>query len=96
MALAVERQLPLKIVAPAFLAVSGKSKVERKNVQIDESIPALFNDGREPAPVAPAAPVPVEAIREEGGQHYVDLKLTTVNQDGKEVVSGSATARVDA
>ena len=38
----------------------------------------------------------VEAIREEGGQHYVDLKLTTVNQDGKEVVSGSATARVDA
>ena len=38
----------------------------------------------------------VDAIREEGGQHYVDLKLTTVNQDGKEVVSGSATARVDA
>src|ERR1035437_4135778 len=35
----------------------------------------------------------VEAIREEGGQHYVDLKLSTVNQDGKEVVSGSATAR---
>jgi hypothetical protein len=26
----------------------------------------------------------------------VDLKLSTVNQDGKEVVSGSATARVDA
>jgi acyl dehydratase len=38
----------------------------------------------------------VEAVREEGGQHYVDLKLSTVNQDGKEVVSGSATARVDA
>ena len=38
----------------------------------------------------------VEALREEAGQHYVDLKLSTVNQDGKEVVSGSATARVDA
>ena len=38
----------------------------------------------------------VEALREEAGQHYVDLKLSTVNQDGKEVISGSATARVDA
>jgi acyl dehydratase len=38
----------------------------------------------------------VEAIRDEGGQKLVDLKLSTVNQDGKEVVSGSATARIDA
>jgi acyl dehydratase len=38
----------------------------------------------------------VDAIREEGGQKLVDLKLSTVNQDGKEVVSGSATARIDA
>lgn len=37
----------------------------------------------------------VEAIREDAGQRLVDLKLTTVNQDGKEVVSGSATARID-
>jgi acyl dehydratase len=37
----------------------------------------------------------VEAVRSEGGQHFVDLKLSTVNQDGKEVVSGNATARVD-
>lgn len=37
----------------------------------------------------------VEAVRQENGQHFVDLKLSTVNQDGKEVVSGSATARVD-
>jgi acyl dehydratase len=37
----------------------------------------------------------VEAIRDEGGQKLVDLKLSTTNQDGKEVVSGSATARVD-
>src|SRR5215467_15394718 len=33
----------------------------------------------------------VAAIREEGGQHYVDLTLSTTNQDGKEVASGSAT-----
>ena len=37
----------------------------------------------------------VEAIRDEGGQKLVDLKLSTTNQDGKEVVSGSATARID-
>lgn len=38
----------------------------------------------------------VEAIRDEDGGKVVDLKLSTTNQDGKEVVSGSATARVDA
>ena len=37
----------------------------------------------------------VDAIREEDGQHYVDLAVSTVNQDGTEVVSGYATARVD-
>src|SRR5277367_3656073 len=37
----------------------------------------------------------VAAIREEGGQRYVDLTLSTTNQDGKEVVSGTATARID-
>ena len=37
----------------------------------------------------------VTALREEGGKHYVDLALSTTNQDGKEVVSGSASARID-
>ncbi len=37
----------------------------------------------------------IAAIREEGGQKLVDLTLSTKNQDGKEVVSGSATARID-
>ena len=37
----------------------------------------------------------VAALREEAGQHYVDLTLSTTNQDGKEVVSGTATARID-
>ena len=37
----------------------------------------------------------VTAIREEGGKHFVDLALSTTNQDGKEVASGSATARTD-
>ncbi len=37
----------------------------------------------------------VEAIRDEDGQKLVDLTLETVNQDGKAVVKGSATARVD-
>ena len=38
----------------------------------------------------------VEAIRDEDGGKVVDLKLSTTNQDGKEVVSGTATARLDA
>ena len=38
----------------------------------------------------------VAAIREEGGKRYVDLTLSTTNQDGKEVASGSATALIDA
>ena len=38
----------------------------------------------------------VEAIREEDGVSLVDLSVSTVNQDGAEVVKGSATARIDA
>ena len=38
----------------------------------------------------------VEAIRDEDGGKVVDLKLSTTNHDGKEVVTGSATARIDA
>src|ERR1700721_1765736 len=37
----------------------------------------------------------VTALREVAGQHYVDLTPSTKNQDGKEVVAGSATARID-
>jgi acyl dehydratase len=37
----------------------------------------------------------VEAIREEGGQHFVDLVVSTVNQEGQEVLSGYASARID-
>jgi acyl dehydratase len=37
----------------------------------------------------------VAAIRDDGGQKLVDLMISTKNQDGKEVVSGSATARIE-
>lgn len=33
----------------------------------------------------------IEDIREEGGQTLVDLKITTTNQDGATVITGSAT-----
>jgi len=36
----------------------------------------------------------VQEVREEGGQHYVDLTVETVNQNGETVVSGSATAKI--
>ncbi len=56
-------QLPLKIVAPAFLSTSKKPQGERKSVALDESIPALFSGGREPAveeaPAPASAPAPV-------------------------------------
>jgi acyl dehydratase len=38
----------------------------------------------------------VVEIRDDGGDKVVDLELATVNQDGKTVVTGSATARIDA
>ena len=37
----------------------------------------------------------VEKVREEDGQHFVELTVSTTNQDGTVVVSGSATARID-
>jgi len=37
----------------------------------------------------------VEAVREEGGQRFVDLKVSTVNQDSREVLNGYASARID-
>jgi acyl dehydratase len=38
----------------------------------------------------------VEAVREEDGQHLVDLVVRTTNQDGREVFTGHATARIEA
>jgi acyl dehydratase len=37
----------------------------------------------------------VTAVREQDGQHFVDLTLSTVNQDGREVAAGNASARID-
>lgn len=37
----------------------------------------------------------VTDIREENGEKLVDLDLETMNQDGKTVITGTATARVD-
>jgi acyl dehydratase len=37
----------------------------------------------------------VDGIRQEGGQYFVDLSLSTVNQAGEEVLSGYASARID-
>jgi acyl dehydratase len=37
----------------------------------------------------------VAALREREGEHFVDLTLSTINQDGREVASGTASARID-
>ena len=51
--------LPLKVVAPAFLAASRKPAAERKGIAMDESIPALFSGGRPPVEKPPAEKPPV-------------------------------------
>jgi acyl dehydratase len=38
----------------------------------------------------------VKAIKDEGGQKIVELDISTVNQDGVQVLSGYAEARIDA
>lgn len=38
----------------------------------------------------------VVAVREENGRHFADFSVTTVNQDGRQVVVGTATAGIDA
>lgn len=38
----------------------------------------------------------VTAIREENDEHFVDLSITTINQDGAPVVTGTASARINA
>ena len=38
----------------------------------------------------------VTALREEQGDHFVDLELRAVNQDGETVLTGNASARIDA
>ena len=37
----------------------------------------------------------VDAVRQEGGNSYVDLTVVTRNQKGEEVINGYATARID-
>jgi len=37
----------------------------------------------------------VTAVREELGEQFVDLKISTTNQDGIEVIKGKASARLD-
>jgi acyl dehydratase len=37
----------------------------------------------------------VEGLRHEGGEPFADLKVVTTNQNGQEVVSGYASARLD-
>jgi acyl dehydratase len=37
----------------------------------------------------------IDAIRREDGQHYADVSIATVNQDGTTVLTGTATARLD-
>lgn len=58
-----ELVLPLKVVAPAFLAHS-KPKTTRKSYDLDESIPALFSGGQAQPPASEPEPAPAPAVEE--------------------------------
>ena len=59
---ATEIVLPIKVVAPAFI-MQTKPVTPRKQVDMDETIPSLFDGGEAARPVSPApAPAPVEPI----------------------------------
>ena len=38
----------------------------------------------------------ITGLREEGGEHFVDLAVSTTDAEGTEVIKGSASARIDA
>lgn len=61
-----ELLLPLKVLAPVFLARSRPQAEARKKVELDDTIPALFNGGAaapEAAPeAAPSEPIPAPPI----------------------------------
>ena len=38
----------------------------------------------------------IDAIREENGEHFIDLSVSTQDSEGVEVIKGQASARVDA
>lgn len=59
---ATELTLPLKIVAPVFLAATKNPKVEQRPAEFDSEIPALFSDARAgTAEIAPALEVADES-----------------------------------
>ena len=58
-----ELVLPLKVVAPAFLAHS-KPKTTRKSYALDDSIPALFSGGQKAPDPEPEAAAPAPTVEE--------------------------------
>jgi predicted regulator of Ras-like GTPase activity (Roadblock/LC7/MglB family) len=59
---ATELQLPLKVVAPAFIAHTRANAAPRKEVDLDHSIPGLFDGGEAARPVTPSAAEPVVSL----------------------------------
>jgi predicted regulator of Ras-like GTPase activity (Roadblock/LC7/MglB family) len=59
---AIELELPLKVIAPLFMARKQSDSQSQQKLTVDEEIPNLFFGFPQPDPVAPAAPAPVPAI----------------------------------
>ncbi len=54
--------MPLKVVAPAFIAHTRTKAAPRKEIDLDETIPGLFDGGEAARPVTPAAPEPAASL----------------------------------
>ncbi len=87
-----ELTLPLKVVAPLFLAASKKPKSEQRAPEIDADIPALFNAA--PAAAAPAAPEPAAVAPEEApcAEPPVALAIETAPAAAPAAAEARATA----
>jgi len=85
----VELTLPLKAVAPKFLALRQPKGRQRK-AHIEESIPDLFSGGPEPVP-APA-PAPVTAAAKPAPKAPPVLKVVSVEPEAPEPAASSRKA----
>jgi predicted regulator of Ras-like GTPase activity (Roadblock/LC7/MglB family) len=74
--------LPLKVVAPAFLAATKSHKAERKSVSLDESIPALFSDGRAPQPEPEVPALRMEEIPAPSPEMEMEAQPASVQPAG--------------
>lgn len=78
--------LPLKVIAPAFLAAGKSAPTQRKSVAVDETIPALFSGNK------PAQPQPTPASTAHSPAPQTQHKETKAKADEPPVAEAKPAA----